>query len=676
MKVVILTGNDVNKFAAALAKRLSKLNVELFVVVCVDYRSLLKGLMSKIKDRKLVSYIRNDISESLSGLSRKLKFTVLRSRDVNSKRTEAILKDIHPDVAIQAGVGIIRKRILCIPTFGIINAHMALLPKYRGMNVLEWSLLCKDPVGVTAHLIDEGIDTGDILLEEKIILDKGDTIDALRAKAERLSVELLAESVCKIKDGSIKRIKQIEGQGEQYFVMHPRLKDLVEYKLNMKVEYTEFSLPYIVYAINEAVLGRATLGYLKKLKIIEKYPAQELKQFQFEGLKRLLLHAYGCVDYYRDVFGKAGFDPEKMASFEDFNKVPFLTKEDIRSNQKGFISKDKKRKLTRYATSGSTGHPLKFYLSNERIASNKAAYLMLYAWWGLKIGDREVVLWSSSRDLMAYNFIKKIRDRLLNTRLFSAFQMSEDTMYKYAKLLQSYRPKDIFGYAHSIYILARLAKNRNLRLNDLGLKVVFTTAELLHDYQRKVIEEVFGCPVCNCYGGRESGLVAFECPKGNMHLNPLIYAEFINNDIIITDLYSYGMPFIRYKTGDQGILSDKKECPCGISFPIVEKIMGRDTDYVVGPKGEFIHPLALEYIFRESEDVDYFRIVQKKEDELVIDLLVTSKFDKRLEQAIRDKIDLAMGGPVKTGFKYIKEDEIPQHDKYKFVISEVINKYI
>jgi len=444
-------------------------------------------------------------------------------------------------------------------------------------------------------------------------------------------------------------------------------------------------ISYITYITNENIQGRDTLKYYKLLGKLQRYSSDELESWQFEKLKNLLIHAYRYVDYYKETFDKIYFNPLESKNLEDLQKVPVLTKECIRNCQEKFISKDKKRKLTRYATSGSTGHPLIFYMSSERIAANKAAYLILYNWWELKIGDREVVLWSSSRDLTAYNFAKKIRDRLLNTRLLPAFQMSEDTLYKYIKFLQDYKPKDVFGYAHSIYILARFAKNRSLMLNNLGIKVVFTTAELLHDYQRQLIEEVFGCSVCNCYGGRDSGLIAFECPKKNMHLNPSIYTEFVKDgkqvkpgeigDIVITDLDSYGMPFLRYKTGDQGILSEEANCPCGRNFPIVKQILGRDTDYVVGPKGEFIHPLALEYVFRELEGIDYFRIVQKKEDELVVDLVINYRFDKTLEPIIKEKLNQAMGGPVNTTLNYIKENEIPAQNKYKFVISEIINKY-
>ena len=105
---------------------------------------------------------------------------------------------------------------------------MGLLPHYRGMNVLEWSLFHGDQIGVTIHFISEGVDTGPILLQRNIEIENGDTIDSLRDKSLPMSVEMLAEIISRLKTGRIDRIEQREDEGKQYFVMHDRLKDLVE----------------------------------------------------------------------------------------------------------------------------------------------------------------------------------------------------------------------------------------------------------------------------------------------------------------------------------------------------------------------------------------------------------------------------------------------------------------
>jgi phenylacetate-CoA ligase len=448
----------------------------------------------------------------------------------------------------------------------------------------------------------------------------------------------------------------------------------------------KISIPWITYALNEMVCGRDTLRELSNLKKIETYSSEKLREYQLMKLKKLLTHAYENVGYYRETFEKSGFGPGEISALGDLEKIPLLTKDDIRGNPGEFVAGDRKRKLTRRATSGSTGEPLIFYMTPERIAGNKAAYLMLYEWWGLHPGDREVVLWGSSGDCAAYNILKRVRDKLLNTRLLPSFNMNEKIMRDYLSFIRGTRPKDIFGYAHTIYLMARFAKNRKIVMDDLGIGVIFTTAELLQDYQRDVITEVFGCPVSNCYGGRESGFIAFECRERTMHLNPNVIVEIISEgkpagrgekgEIVVTDLNAYGMPFIRYCTGDEGVLADKKRCACGRELRAIERVLGRNTDYLVNAKGEFIHPLALEYIFREMPGIDYFKIVQKKEDELVIDMAVTGKFDRNAGTYIRRKIVDAMGAPTKIVFRMVERDDIRTGEKHKFVVSEIIGKYL
>jgi len=231
MKITILTGHDFNTYAIALAKKLKAANFEFAVIVCTDLKDIKQGIVDKIKRRNALKYIGSHITGSLTRLSKKLGFRVYFSGNVNSGRTLGILKEIAPDIAVLAGVGIIRKETLSVFRIGVLNAHMALLPKYRGMNVLEWSLFNNDPIGITVHFIDEGVDTGDIMLKKSIPIEKGDTINSLRIKAGIISEDLVLETLCKIRDNSFDRVKQDRKDGKQYFIMHPRLREIAERKL-------------------------------------------------------------------------------------------------------------------------------------------------------------------------------------------------------------------------------------------------------------------------------------------------------------------------------------------------------------------------------------------------------------------------------------------------------------
>ena len=118
---------------------------------------------------------------------------------------------------------------------------------------------------------------------------------------------------------------------------------------------------------------------------------------------------------------------------------------------------------------------------------------------------------------------------------------------------------------------------------------------VLHDWERRTIEEVFQCPVTNRYGCEEVSLIACECQRHDgLHVNADgIYLEVLRPDgtpcppgepgmIVVTDLVNRAMPIIRYQVGDMGVLSDR-QCPCGRGLPLLEKIEGRMADYVVTP---------------------------------------------------------------------------------------------
>ena len=144
--------------------------------------------------------------------------------DFNGQQCEQLLKEIEPDIIVLGGSRIIRKNIINIPKIGILNAHPGLLPKYRGVDVIPWAIYHGDAVGVTVHFVDEGIDTGGIVVQRVIDVSESDTIDSLGEKADMLAGELMAETVLKIVEGAhIQVTPQSKEDGKQYYRMSGKL---------------------------------------------------------------------------------------------------------------------------------------------------------------------------------------------------------------------------------------------------------------------------------------------------------------------------------------------------------------------------------------------------------------------------------------------------------------------
>jgi phenylacetate-CoA ligase len=210
---------------------------------------------------------------------------------------------------------------------------------------------------------------------------------------------------------------------------------------------------------------------------------------------------------------------------------------------------------------------------------------------------------------------------------------------------------------------------------------------VLHEHERKVIEEVFGCKVTNRYGCEEVSLIACECEVHNgLHLNlDTLVVEFIYDgknvsagepgSIVVTDLTNYGMPIIRYKVGDVAIPSDRK-CPCGRSFPLIEKLEGRVADYVVTPDGKLISGISLTENFAMLlPEVKQIQIIQERTDFFIFKIVKGHDPDHSFENKFASLVEKRFGKNVQHTIHYV--DQIPQEasGKYRFCISKVRNPF-
>lgn len=387
------------------------------------------------------------------------------------------------------------------------------------------------------------------------------------------------------------------------------------------------SLPYtrlvsgLLFPLQERLKKHDTLRVRRDMEASQWWPRERILALQVQRLQALLKHAGTHVPYYRELFGRVGFDPAALCSTADLQALPLLTKAEIRAHSEA-LRADNAVGLARFNTGGSSGEPLIFFIGTERVTHDVAAKWRATRWWDVDIGDREIVVWGSPIELGTQDRVRLVRDALMRTELLPAFQMSETRLDGFVERIRQRRPSMLFGYPSSISLIASHAERRGIRMDDLGIKVTFCTSERLYDHQRETIRRVFGCPVANGYGGRDAGFIAHECPSGNMHITAEdIVVEIIDaqgnvlpsgqaGEIVVTHLATGDYPFIRYRTGDVGVLSDHA-CPCGRGLPLLKEIQGRSTDFVVAEDGTVMHGLALIYILRDIPGVARFKIVQE-----------------------------------------------------------------
>lgn len=165
---------------------------------------------------------------SLKDIARENQIPYRQVADFNQQDCIAFLRDQAPHVILFTGGGLIRQDLLAVPQLGVLNCHSGILPKYRGMDVVEWTAAEKNfgtvGFGATLHFLDSGVDTGPILLTRPLERMPGDTFTLIRERIEALMLDLMLEGVRGLRDGIISANPQEKEAGRQYFVMHARMR--------------------------------------------------------------------------------------------------------------------------------------------------------------------------------------------------------------------------------------------------------------------------------------------------------------------------------------------------------------------------------------------------------------------------------------------------------------------
>lgn len=437
----------------------------------------------------------------------------------------------------------------------------------------------------------------------------------------------------------------------------------------------------VLFPLHERLKGHDTLDIFRRLELSQWRSREELKSLQLEGLRQLLESSSQHVPFYRDLLAAQGITTADFKRLEDLVHLPQIGKETIRQNYQCWISENA-AKLSRHSTSGSSGEPLHFLLSKHRISFDIAAKWRAMRWWDVDIGDREMVLWGSALETAAQDRIRAMRDRMLRSRLVPARDLNPSHIDIILDEIQSFRPKMLFGYPSAISRIAFQAKEQGRNMGDVGIRVAFCTSEVLRPEWREVIAEVFKCGIANEYGARDAGFIARECPHGGLHITAEeVIVEVVDDagmpqppgvegDILVTNLAGSEFPFIRYRTGDRGVLSDK-QCPCGRGLPLIEQISGRANDGLIALDGSWVHGSAMNHALREVSALRAYQVIQEASD-LVRILLVTSQPISAAEIGLLSRhTRTLLGDSLKVEVEQVAEIRPETNGKFRHIICRV-----
>jgi len=356
-----------------------------------------------------------------------------------------------------------------------------------------------------------------------------------------------------------------------------------------------------------------------------------LQDHQLKKLKELLEYAYAHSEHYRRKYDAANFSPSDIRSLDDLKRIPILTKHELLENSSGIQIRTGPEKLFYSETSGSTGKPLVFFRNKDWDAWHRASAYRGYSWYGAKPWEYNGYFWGY--DFSYKNRMKtKVLDFLQNR--FRLFTYQNEEISQFVQKLK--RASFLSGYSSMIYEVAK-SINKIPNKPEFHLKVIIGTSEKIFDKYQAEVKRAFGQKIVSEYGSAEAGIIAFECPSGNMHVNmETAIVEEVDDQIIVTNLVSKSFPIIRYALGDYIKLGTTKTCACGMHHHIINEVLGRVGKLIHGFKEQY-PSLTLYYVFKNLAITHHlivnYQAIQRKKGFLEVNL------DNKLKDGDRALLD-------------------------------------
>jgi phenylacetate-CoA ligase len=398
----------------------------------------------------------------------------------------------------------------------------------------------------------------------------------------------------------------------------------------------------------------------------------QLLHRQARDLAALVRHAAAHVPYYA-----ARIDADTLAAFArgeaDIGRLPILRKDDVRSHLGELLARDADRAQAKLGhTGGSTGQPLAFWYDDAKHELMRAGMMRGYMMSGWRPGQKILNLWGARQDVVAGGvFGNGLFDVIAAERTIAAWEYSDANLHAWAHRVRRYRPTLLQGYASALTELARYVLAEHLRMPD-SLIGVYSTAEVLDDSQRELMQRAFGCKVYNQYGSREVPNIAWECRHGGMHVcADLVWLETRHVDgedrLLVTSLTNRLMPFIRYDIGDTGRLLDGT-CPCGSPFPLMEMGVCRRNDLIHTCDGRRIHPAYFNRLLYGQTGIRQYQWVQRDCERIELNVVAAEPLPPTTVAELARRIQADVSPAMTLQVNTVPEIPRTRSGKHRYVI--------
>lgn len=480
-------------------------------------------------------------------------------------------------------------------------------------------------------------------------------------------------------------------------------------RLSFVEQFDQFLVGRICFpAVNHVLNRKNILGRYRKLLASELYSTDALRELQFQKLLAVLRHVSIWNPFYAKRFKEIGLVPGDIRTLEDIRHIPIVARQDVidhrldmvdvryrnsvsaadHADQKPglplYFARFRRHRLVRNASTGSTGTPTVFYEDGATTALNWAHELRLKQWFGLPPGVKEARMSAISTEYSAKSNLRSAREYLWNQMILPGFFLSDHEFELSLQKIRKFKPRVLWGPTPALTGLARYVERNNKDISPCHPELVISRAAPLYEHEKKLLTEVFGCPVTNIYGSREVGHVAMHCPHGSMHVNQENYLVEIEGTgvgeksagpgkILITQLNESAMPFLRYRIGDLAELGGSA-CTCGRSLGTLKKILGRIADVYETKSGRLIEPAFWCLAFmvgRQSQDVERFQVVYRPNGRILFRITPRASYSQQTEAELRSLMERHFQSGIQFDFEYVSDIKPQPSGKCPIVVNEI-----
>ena len=392
-----------------------------------------------------------------------------------------------------------------------------------------------------------------------------------------------------------------------------------------------FLLEKVVLPLGDLILKSNFIKKLNFWRDFDSLSELELINYQDKQLKIQLLNAQKHLSKYKEI----KIDLNKNSK-EIIKSFPILTKDDLRSNPKS-LQINNNQNVSRIYSSGSTGVSTWVSMDRPDLMSLQSLSIHLWELCGYNLGEPIVQTGMSPKR----SILKKLKDIFFRVYYISAFSLSDKDLKSICLKLSMKNNFSLVGYPSSLNIIAEYVIENNI---NLKLKTVIGLGDKLFDHYKKNIEKAFGCKIHETYGSSEGFQIGFQADLDYMYLyTPQVYLELLDDknnpvkegeigNVVVTRLDNKHMPLIRYKLGDLAIMLPKEKYPISrkFNFPLIEKVIGRNTDVVILPDNRKLIVHSFTGIFEYIPEIKQFKIIQKNRKSMTVQFIPDDNFTKEV----------------------------------------------